>query len=112
MEIDYKSIGRRISDIRKERGLTQQQLSEAANISNKYMSNVELNKSKVSLDVLNRICHALDITLDYIVNNRPDTADIKKIDELYEAISKLSRSDRDFVAALLETLNDKRNMRN
>ena len=41
MDIDYTEIGKRIARRRKELGLRQSQVSELADISDPYMSNIE-----------------------------------------------------------------------
>jgi DNA-binding XRE family transcriptional regulator len=51
---------------RKHRGLTQQQLAEAAGISVPYLSQIESGGRKGSTDVLAAIARALDLTLDDI----------------------------------------------
>lgn len=58
----------------------------------------------MSLEVLQKICRALNIPLDYIVNNTPCDMDVKIIDDIYEKITQLSRSDREVVTALLDAL--------
>ena len=88
------------------KGISQLKLSEAANVSNKYLSAVEVGRSKVSLEVLQKICRALNTPLDYIVNNTPCDRDVKIIDDIYEKITQLSRSDREVVTALLDALNN------
>ena len=45
MKIDYNLLGRRIARLRKERRLTQDKLSEKAEISNNYLSNIENGRS-------------------------------------------------------------------
>ena len=52
MKIDYNLLGRRIARLRKERRLTQDKLSEKAEISNNYLSNIENGRSIPSLETL------------------------------------------------------------
>jgi DNA-binding XRE family transcriptional regulator len=52
---------------REYRGLTQQQLSEAAGISTPYLSQIETNKRAGTTEVLAAIAKALKLTLDDIV---------------------------------------------
>jgi DNA-binding XRE family transcriptional regulator len=54
---------------RKHRGLTQQQLAEAAGISVPYLSQIESSERKGSTDVLAAIARALDLMLDDIVES-------------------------------------------
>ncbi|HLF89119.1 MAG TPA: helix-turn-helix transcriptional regulator [Anaerolineales bacterium] len=52
---------------REYRGMTQQALAEQAGISVPYLSQLETNKRKGSLDVLSAIAKALNVSLDHIV---------------------------------------------
>ena len=67
MEIDYSEIGRRIAKRRKELGLKQSQVCEQCNLSDKYLSVIECSKSIPSLEVLMKICVALNITPNEIL---------------------------------------------
>ena len=61
MENARKELGNRIREIRKIKGLTQEELGEMANLSYKYVGELERGKVNVSLDSLVRISQALDI---------------------------------------------------
>jgi transcriptional regulator with XRE-family HTH domain len=54
-------FGRRLRDLRKERGLTQEALAEAADLSGNYISDLELGRKVPSLTILVRLSQALDI---------------------------------------------------
>ena len=54
-------FGRRLRDLRKERGLTQEALAEAADLSGNYISDLELGLKVPSLTILVRLSQALDI---------------------------------------------------
>lgn len=65
MKINYRKIGTRIAQRRKELGLNQTQLAEKVHLSTNHISNVETGGS-YSLDALLLICDALEITPDYV----------------------------------------------
>lgn len=67
MTIDYSAVGKRISLIRKNRGMTQEQLAEKAELSNIYISHIENSRSIPSLETLMKLCSALDITPDEVL---------------------------------------------
>ena len=67
MTIDYSAVGKRISLIRKNRGMTQEQLAEKAEPSNIYISHIENSRSIPSLETLMKLCSALDITPDEVL---------------------------------------------
>lgn len=67
MYVDYKELGKRIAKRRKELGLKQRQVNEMAELSDKYLSNIETARSIPSIDVIMRICGVLKVTPDYLL---------------------------------------------
>lgn len=67
IELNYKLIGKRLREIRKKRGYTQEEVSERAGISAQHCSGIECGSAKVSLPALIRLCNALDATPDEIL---------------------------------------------
>lgn len=67
MYVNYKELGRRIAARRRELGLKQSEVNEAAGLSDKYLSNIERATSVLSVDVLMRLCAALDTTPDELL---------------------------------------------
>lgn len=64
MEIDFKLLGKRISQRRHELGLKQNELAEMSDISNNYLSNIETGRSIPSLSTFATICICLNTTPD------------------------------------------------
>ena len=64
MELDYKLIGKRIANRRKELGLKQNIVEEKAEIGYKYLSSIERGFSIPSTEVIMRLAAALDTTPD------------------------------------------------
>ena len=84
---NLSGIGRRIAEIRREVGLTQEQLAEKAEISVVHLSNIERGKKWPGLPVLIRIAEALEIATDWILRaNVPGTYAVAN-----EKIGKLLR---------------------
>lgn len=67
MELDYKRIGERIAKRRRQMVIKQNVLAELVGISNNYLSGIECGKEKPSLEVLIRLCNALQVTPDYLL---------------------------------------------
>ena len=55
---------------REYRGLTQQQLADAAGISKPYLSQIETGKRTGATEVLSAIAKALDVSLDEVVERK------------------------------------------
>lgn len=69
------SIGKRLSDARKAKNLTQETFSELTGISVSQISRIETGKASTSIDTLVIFCEKLDIGLDYLLYDYfpPDT---------------------------------------
>jgi transcriptional regulator with XRE-family HTH domain len=56
-------IGKRVRNLRTDRGWSQEELADRSGVNRSYMSRVELGKSDVSLSVLHKIARTLEISL-------------------------------------------------
>ena len=74
--LDYARIGKRISEFRRAKKLSQFQLAELAEVTDSYISHIETGRKKPSLESLVRIASALGITLDRILLGN-QVADLK-----------------------------------
>ena len=103
MYVDYKEIGKRIAKRRKELNLKQRQVNELAELSDKYLSNIETARSIPSIDVLMRICNALDVTPDYLLVGAVKTIDNNCVDKLIvDKCRDLSTEQKMFVCKFIE----------
>lgn len=59
-------FGKRLKELRKSRGYTQQALAEKAEIDEKHLSRVENGKYFPSFATLNKLLTALDVTLNEV----------------------------------------------
>ena len=55
------TFGKRLQQIRKQKGLTQEKLAELAGVHEKHISKLELGTYKPSFDTLNKILKVLDM---------------------------------------------------
>ena len=65
MDIHQKT-GLAIVQLRKERGISQYNLAIKANITFRYLSDIENGKRNLSLNILEKIANALDVNLSEI----------------------------------------------
>jgi transcriptional regulator with XRE-family HTH domain len=68
-----RAIGRRIADLRRERGFTQEQFAEKVGVSEKYLQRVE-SGANLSIRSLVRFANALGVPLQALVE-RPKAAE-------------------------------------
>lgn len=73
--LDYRELGRRIHDLRKQRNLTQEELAEAVDISTSFVGHIERGEKQCSLDTVSRLAIYLGTTLDYLALGRNNLCD-------------------------------------
>ena len=74
MAIDYRIIGSRIKQERKQAKLSQEELAEILDISSSFQSRMERGATKISLDMLGKISEALNVPLSLLVTGVTDSA--------------------------------------
>lgn len=98
MDLDYTKIGKRIAHRRKHLGLKQAEVEERADLSYKYLSNIERGISIPSTEVIMRLAIALETTPDeFLVGTaRHEDEEWKSVAELLRTMDekhlKLARS--------------------
>lgn len=64
---DFKKIGNKLLAIRKKTGMTQNEVAEAAGLSDRTYADIERGSVNMRLETILRICKALQITPDSIL---------------------------------------------
>lgn len=67
--MDTKAMGQRIQRLRKEKGLTQEKVAEALDMSVNYLSNIERGRDVCSTALLIGIANLLDASMDYLLGD-------------------------------------------
>ena len=98
-ELDFALIGQRIKEVRSSKKLTQEYLAEKTEVNVSHISNIETNKVKVSLTLLVGICNALDVTMDYLLQNEYHNPASVTERELFNTIKDM---DKDKLETLLK----------
>ncbi|WP_342437721.1 helix-turn-helix transcriptional regulator [Paenibacillus sp. FSL L8-0436] len=88
-------VGDRIRDIRKAKGLTQQQLAELSTLDDAYIGSVERGERNFSIDSLEKIVTALkvkpsELLQSYDKQNEIEAAQREAIDEYAIVVSELN----------------------
>lgn len=63
----YKEAGIRIQTLRVKQGYTRENLAEMANISDKFLYEMETGRKGFSAEILHRVAGALHVSCDYIL---------------------------------------------
>lgn len=86
MDIDYKVIGERIKEVRREKGWSQERLSEEIDVTTVYISRVERGSAQINLKRLAQISKALDTSMEYLIEGTVTDATNYLDKELYETL--------------------------
>lgn len=68
MRFDSKEFGGRIRDLRKKKGITQEQLSIMLNVSANHLAKVETGSRCCSIELLQDLSSCLNVRTDYLLN--------------------------------------------
>ena len=88
MHYDMKECGERIRQIRKIRGMTQEQLALKLHIGDRYLRKIENGEKGPSIDTLVEIAGEFGVSLDYIITGSQSQNDLKQ--RLRNVIQNLS----------------------
>ena len=84
--MDINNIGKTIADLRKKNNMSQQELANKLNVSNKTISKWECGNGIPDITVLSNIANLFNLTLDELINYEQQP----KTDEIKEAASNSS----------------------
>ena len=99
-----KHIGQKIRELRKIKGLTQEELGEKATLNYKFIGELERGKVNISLDSLHRVAIALGAEIGDLFTKSPDLVPQNIVRE-DNPTAKLSSKDRSQIKATLKLLN-------
>ena len=78
MSVDIVAIGKRIKELRRTQGLTQDQLCERLSISDSHLRKMERGDRSASIDLYIEIAQELGVSLDYLVLGKQNSAHVLK----------------------------------
>ena len=99
-----KSIGRRIQEIRKSRGFTQEQLAEKVSISPHYLSALERGIYNIKLDLLVDIMNALKCSADEVFSDVVTSSFEIRPSELSDKLKSLPISEQKKILEVVNTM--------
>lgn len=107
MDLDYKSMGLRISRRRKSLRIQQNTMAKEIGISNNYLSGIERGREKPSLDILVKICNVLQITPDYLIMGTMHSSNVPQ--DIVDGLRLCSTEDVGLVWDLIQIMIKRRN---
>lgn len=94
MRTTRQLLGARIKELRKRRGMTQDQLAERVDLAPRYISLIEVGRSSPSLETIENIARVLEVELKVLfdfVHLDPDKVKPKDFAESLEGIDEDNR---------------------
>lgn len=94
MHYNMKESGKRIQELRRDRGMTQTQLAEYVGISSDNLGRIERGQQGVSIDLLIELADFFAVSMDYIALGRKMKVDVVRsmIRSAIDTLVKLERS--------------------
>lgn len=96
---ELKGIGKRISERRKQLGLTQERIAEVMDVSIQMISNLERGNKAIKIDNLIKISEILGVSTDYILTGKHSHNDIR---EIAGKLSLLNESDFKMINIIID----------
>ena len=102
--MDTQKVGKRIQEVRKARGLTQHELSELANLSAKYISNIECGFKMPKLNTFVAIANALKCDANLLLSDVLDVTTGKESGNVSKKLLELPPEDQRRILRVLEVM--------
>ena len=85
------SLGEKIQVLRKQKGMSQEQLADALNISRQAVSKWETNESQPDIERLKEISSMFNVSIDYMVKDGYTPAAINRTEKDRESFFRMSK---------------------
>lgn len=96
-------IGRRIAQIRRANGLSQESLADRLGVSPKHVSHTECGTSSLSLKNLIEFCRIFDCSLDYLIFGKEENPALTILpDEITSILYSGSAAEKDRLVRYLQ----------
>lgn len=104
---EFDNLGAQIKELRIQMKLTQAEVAQALNVTPGYISNVENNRTAMSLRILMYYAKLMNISLDSLIGRvEPEYRKTALDNELLELISKMDDNGKSKLIKTLKIWND------
>lgn len=90
-EAYLEALGERIRNLRARRGISRKILSKNADISERYLAQIETGRGNISISLLRQIAHAMNVAIEDLVRDGPE----RSLEHLFllQHLDRLSHED-------------------
>ena len=103
----FKKLGQRVTQLRKEQGLTQAQLAQQLGLKQQVVASYEIGRRRVPVSLLPAMAATLGIPVEELLNvenNNARPGPTPKLQRQVEQIRRLPKAKQRFVSELLDTV--------
>jgi transcriptional regulator with XRE-family HTH domain len=103
----FEQLGGRIAQLRKEQGLTQQQLAEELEVTQQVVASYEIGRRRVPVSMLPALAKSLAVPIETLLgaaNGAAKRGPAPKLQRHIERISRLPPAKQRFVMEMIETV--------
>lgn len=98
------SLNARLIALRKQRGLTQQQMADSLGIHVNSLKKYEAGQAQPSLEALMKIAVALHVSTDFLLFEEQERGPSQELALQFEAISQMPPDDQDVVIRVIDAM--------
>jgi transcriptional regulator with XRE-family HTH domain len=103
----FRELGARVAELRKEQGITQQQLAELLEVSQQSVAAYEVGRLRIAVSMLPRLARVLGVSVEALIGETVKPAGrgpTPKLQQQMERISQLPKTKQRFVMEVLESV--------
>ena len=104
---DTSGFGRRLLTLRKQKSWSQPELGKKTGTSGAIIGRYERSEITPSIDVAKKLANAFGVTLDYLVDDKPDLPDILRDQAMlirWQAIDSLDAPEQERILSVVDSL--------
>lgn len=100
----WMSFTERFLQLRKQHGLTQQQMAETVGIHITQVKRYESGEAQPSLEILKKVAMAFNVTTDWLVFEENEREPQDELKLKFEAVAQMDEEERRSILALLDAM--------
>ena len=104
MEKIAEKFGQRVRSLRKQRGLSQETLSEMCDLHPTYIGQIERGEKNASLETIMRICKGLDVSPSDLFKNIGADGEQTAAEKIYEMILEMPEQKQKAVLDIIKSI--------
>jgi transcriptional regulator with XRE-family HTH domain len=102
--VSLKDFAQRLSALRKQKGLTQQQLADRIESHVQQLKRYEAGSSQPTLDVIRKLAIALGVTSDQLLFGKDERGPDDELRLQFEAVTRLDPEEKKIIRSVIESI--------